>query len=270
MKEILEEIGLENIKHNKIVKYKKHFADMVGRTLTEKVYLWYYDIECIPVCDVCGDKEKSFLNFQKGYRISCSATCTRKHPEFRKILSDAVKHSEKAKAQRADRSKKGAEALMLKMKSDEEFRENIYKQQQETRTQTFLEKYGVDNPMKIEEVALKNHTNMRQTNINSGRWLNYDDIGDDFKTYCKKVWYITNKQNIEILENIEKRGHISVEGSYHLDHKYSIKQGFIDNIPVWIIGNICNLEMIPARINSCVKLDKCSISKEELFREFFN
>lgn len=264
----IESVGIENIKHNNIIKFKKNFDNMKGRTLTERLYLWYYSIDDIPICSICCVNEKSFLNFQKGYRLTCSRKCTRQHPVFKENLSNSLKNSEKAKLQRSERSKKGAAALLNKIKLDDEFKNDIYKKQKESRNQTILSKYGVCNVMQVKNIAEKNHKKMRETNILNKRWLNYDDIGDDFAIYRKKVEYITSKQNINVLENIEKRAHISTPGAFHLDHMYSIKQGFIDCIPVWIIGDICNLEMISGKDNLS-KQEKCSITKEELYDAFY-
>lgn len=85
--------------------------------------------------------------------------------------------------------------------------------------------------------------------------------------YSREVWRFTNSSDIKKLKNFEKRGAINIDGTYQLDHKYSIYQGFKDNIPPWIIGNICNLEMISSKENSSKK-QKCSISKDELFNFF--
>jgi len=57
------------------------------------------------------------------------------------------------------------------------------------------------------------------------------------------------------------------KNNYHLDHKYSIYQGFIDNIPAKIIGSICNLEMLLSGKNLS-KNKKCSISKDSLIESF--
>jgi hypothetical protein len=80
-----------------------------------------------------------------------------------------------------------------------------------------------------------------------------------FIRYVKKVNFFTKKQPLHLLLNIEKRG----KGQYHLDHKFSKLQGFLNNIDPVIIGNIINLEMITEVENSS-KQDKCSITKENL------
>jgi len=53
---------------------------------------------------------------------------------------------------------------------------------------------------------------------------------------------------------------------YHLDHKYSIYQGFIDNIDPKIIGSIHNLQMLSFDTNISKGSD-CSITKEKLIDE---
>ena len=81
--------------------------------------------------------------------------------------------------------------------------------------------------------------------------------------YYYRVWRYTNKNNLSVLENIEHRGYKNNKTPYSLDHKYSIKQGFIDNVPPYIIGSIHNLEMLPHSDN-IKKGAKCSISLDKL------
>lgn len=89
----------------------------------------------------------------------------------------------------------------------------------------------------------------------------------DLVRYRKMVGKCTNMQEIENLKNFKKRGRTEVKGSYQLDHMFSIVEGFKQNIAPYIIGNICNLEMIPSLENDSKKA-KCSISKEDLFEKF--
>jgi len=66
------------------------------------------------------------------------------------------------------------------------------------------------------------------------------DEYSDFVYYRNEVDKITERQPLHTLENIEKRGRTS----YHVDHKYSCYQGFLDNIIPSVIGHIDNLEML--------------------------
>ena len=105
---------------------------------------------------------------------------------------------------------------------------------------------------------------IRTTNENSGQWLPLSEWSA-FKLYSSNVWKITQQQNLKLLENFDKRGRNS--GEYHIDHKYSIFQGFKDNIPAEIIGSITNLEMLESRENMSKNI-KCSITKEELYNSY--
>lgn len=69
---------------------------------------------------------------------------------------------------------------------------------------------------------------------------------DDYKG---KVWQFTNKCNLELLPNFEKRGRAGIEGAYHLDHIVPIQYGFEHNISSEYIGSIQNLWFIPWKIN---------------------
>lgn len=81
--------------------------------------------------------------------------------------------------------------------------------------------------------------------------------------YRREVIKLTNKQSIHTLKNYDKRGDSGIEGAYHLDHKYSILEGFKNKIKPEIIASLNNLVFIPWRDN-VVKRTKCSITKEEL------
>ena len=84
-----------------------------------------------------------------------------------------------------------------------------------------------------------------------------------FKKYRKNVTKITNKQPLHELKNYDKRGKCGVDGAYQLDHKYSVLEGFKNDISPEIIGNIKNLEIISWEENA-LKGSKCSITIEEL------
>ena len=75
--------------------------------------------------------------------------------------------------------------------------------------------------------------------------------------YTKKEYDISE---IKIIISKYKSG---VNGAYHLDHKFSIIEGFKNNIKPEIIGSINNLEFIPWEEN-LLKRAKCSITKEQL------
>ena len=63
--------------------------------------------------------------------------------------------------------------------------------------------------------------------------------------------------------NFEKRGISGIDGNYHLDHKFSIVEGFKQKINPLVIGDITNLEFLPWQEN-IKKRTRCSINKKEL------
>jgi hypothetical protein len=87
------------------------------------------------------------------------------------------------------------------------------------------------------------------------------DLHSEFEQYKRQVWVETRKQNLTILENYDKRGRLT----YHLDHKFSVWQGFTDSVPPEIIGHICNLVMMPYTDNISKHI-KCSIELNTLIQ----
>jgi len=85
----------------------------------------------------------------------------------------------------------------------------------------------------------------------------------DYQKYYRKVLIETGK-NLRLygnkINNLNLRG---IKHNYQLDHKYSIKMGFKNNIDPKIIGNWKNLEIISTNENIHKKI-KCSISLEQL------
>ena len=61
-----------------------------------------------------------------------------------------------------------------------------------------------------------------------------------FKRYSNWVRTLTKQQPVYLLENYNKRGIYS----YHIDHKMSIWNGFLNKIPAEQIANISNLQML--------------------------
>jgi transposase len=98
------------------------------------------------------------------------------------------------------------------------------------------------------------------------RNMTYDEYlksVDDYYKYELEVIKITRQQPIYLLPFYEKRGKSGILGAYHLDHKFSIIEGFKQGIEPKIIGGINNLEFIPWEEN-LKKRTKCSITINEL------
>lgn len=96
--------------------------------------------------------------------------------------------------------------------------------------------------------------------------LGYQNLSEnirDYDRYARLVWKYTRKQDLNSLDNFDKRGVLS----YHIDHKFSIFEGFKQGILPQIIGDISNLEMLYYKDNVRKKA-KCSKTKELLFNDY--
>jgi hypothetical protein len=92
----------------------------------------------------------------------------------------------------------------------------------------------------------------------------------EFEIYRYHVKRITEQQPLHLLPNHEKRAaYGKADDPHQVDHKFSVVQGFLNNIPPYIIGHISNLEMLPSRLNNS-KGSSCSITEEALFEGFFS
>lgn len=93
---------------------------------------------------------------------------------------------------------------------------------------------------------------------------------NDFDLYRKLVYKYTRtsvrKYKKIINPNNFKRGNNI--GDYHLDHKFSISEGFSQGVPPFIIGCYHNLEYIPNRDNLS-KLSNCSITINSLYDIYY-
>jgi hypothetical protein len=98
---------------------------------------------------------------------------------------------------------------------------------------------------------------------------NYSELFDCKEDYFAIVRAITEK-NYNIFGNIInpkslKRGW----KNNHVDHRYSISQGFKDKIDPFIIAHPCNLQMLKAKDNK-KKNAKCDHTLEELYEKVNN
>ena len=82
------------------------------------------------------------------------------------------------------------------------------------------------------------------------------------------MYWVRNHPNL--IKNIKKRdNHATNSKAYHIDHKFSMFDGFKNNTPAYIIGHWSNLHCIPYKEN-LKKQKKSSIIIDQLFENFFN
>lgn len=300
-----KDITKEYIKEN-VLNKKGNLNPNVSRFLPvtkEDLYLIYHNKEK-PTCrlDSCLNYPK-FKSFSSGYYDFCSGRCVQLDKEIRDKRQDTLfeRYGTRDSLEINEGRKKGIKYIT----SEENLRKlelnNIKKfggktsfssqDVQDKCKKTNLLRYGFENPMHSEEFINNTfipilNTKRKQTyikrfgfshhmknqemkdkvrilNETKGRWITEDKI-KDFKDYSKLVWRYTNQNNLIELKNINLRS-----TNYHLDHKYSIFQGFKDNISASIIGNICNLEILSGKENRSKNI-KCSQTKESLLKSYKN
>lgn len=244
---------------------------------TKDFYLIYHNIN-EPKCPVCGDFTP-FFGFKRGFQVTCSIKCSKNY-EVNKIkinkptrISEFLKTAPNCKCGLPLKRQNGK----LSFKDSCGKRECIFHQKmvQEKRKETTLKKYGVDHISKLDKIKHNKKIKMLSKNFEEGIFDKNEKLvnklirifgtkKDDKELYYKLVDKITYK-NRKNISNIEIVG---VEQGYQLDHKFSKFMGFMLNIPPYIIGSTCNLEVVTTQFNTSKSLS-CSISQKELYNLFF-
>jgi hypothetical protein len=259
--------------------------------LSNRVYCLIHNISEKPACS-CGVEIKAW-SWGDGYRKQCPS-CAMKNPErIKKIQQTCMERfgtttnlqTEEVTAKRmatckseefsknikerwatmSEHTRKGILEKTKKTNLDRYGAENqfskgssLFEKVQKNSKESIFEKYGVDNIAKVPEFFEKG----KQTRIALG-YERHPDQKADVEKYYLKVWEFSNKAFKEHYYDFTKNETIKRGSEYHLDHIYSVHQGFIDNIPPYIIGHKNNLRLLSASENSR-KNKRCDITIEEI------
>jgi hypothetical protein len=127
--------------------------------------------------------------------------------------------------------------------------------------QTMQRRYGVDNPSHLKWVRDKI----------SDKWVERGAVPKKDRLhkrlYHDAVWYYTDQSWKNNFDDINPDRLNRSDNA--LDHIYSIGQGFLDNIPPYILGHWTNLRVISLSENSSKGM-KCDKSQKELFEDYFS
>lgn len=129
-----------------------------------------------------------------------------------------------------------------------------------------VKKYGIEKGTKIfesrQEKWMKTlYTNNTKEELYSwAKKLSESEL-TDLKEYYKEVSKYT-KRAAHKVNNIELRSN-----DYHLDHIFSIKEGYKNNVDPKIIGSVVNLRIV-TKSKNCSKKSNCDISLEELVEKY--
>jgi hypothetical protein len=269
-------------------KLSKHFRDS-HRISSIDYYRKYLGDDTSGKCKYCGEPTL-FETISSGFKSYCTAHRGFAIKDFRaKLKQDSEKFknfTEKVSANQSkiwqDRFKSGEDAIIrnkisntvkqtFTAMSDEIRREKygwfnkLTEDQKETWKNEIMFATGMHKWWKtatdeqIQTVIKKRMTTMinsLESSIND-----YKMDPSDYVKYSKAVWYYTTQTYFKHKDIIDPNGIRSIE--WHLDHKYSVKAGFINGVEPKIIGSKENL-CILSRFENCTKNAKCSITLKEL------
>ena len=212
----------------------------------------------IEVCPVTGD---ALRWNEKDYRRFSSIEA--KNKAIGKIISKSTTNNH-WRQKDSEKSKKANEKFSTGFKNGEHKpwnqRNRDYKASLAAARKTWIEKYGVDNPSKHPTIKQKlSDRNKEWQSLNPKDRTLVEEYYNDVKLVTNKNWY---EHFYDINPNKLERSN-----QLHLDHIYSISEGFKNNIPVEVIGHWTNLRLIP-KIENSSKGAKCHKTIEELFEDY--
>jgi hypothetical protein len=262
--------------HNKALAYARKNNDfkqqVINRTsylkedvkFSERCFNIINEISKLNVCDVCGTNTEKYTS--RGYNKTCSTKC---HHILKALNSSKtmIKNGtykqlgKQHKIRMADPFMKNKHSLSIsKSLNSVDEKGKLRKNKAAESLKATLK----NKPEIIKSRCLKQRESMEQL----GYWLPLASLPAATK-YRSEVHRITMKQPLNSLSNFHKRGPSTsfISDNHHIDHIYSVSDGFKNNIPAEIIGNIVNLRMIHHRDN-VIKNGKSDISLEELMKLF--
>jgi hypothetical protein len=272
MKNILDKIISEDITYNKSATrylYKTHpdlWEDILVATsflpsdAKPKQRIWHilnekYSIE---VCPITGEPLKWI---EKEYRKFSSVEV--KNKAIGEIISKATTGNhwrQKDPEKSGNANKKFSEGFDNGKHKPWSERNRDYNSSLEAAKKTWMEKYGVDNPSKCPEIQQK---------LSCAATKRYADVDRTAsEKYYMAVRLETNKSWCEYFHLINGTGPNRRSDEIHLDHIYSISEGFKNNIPPEIIGHWTNLQLI-SRYDNSSKGGKCHKTKEKLYEDYY-
>lgn len=273
MKSILENLIANDTSYNKSVTrylYKTHpelweqivsTTSFLPKNAKPKQRVWHilnerYSIE---ICPVTGEPLR--WN-EKEYRKFSSVEV--KNKAIGKIISKATtgNHWRQKDPQKSKlANKKFSIGFQTGQHKPWKDRNRDYKASLAAARKTWMEKYGVDNPSKHPSIKQKlSERNKEWQALNPKDRTLMEQYYSAVRLITKQNWY----EHFYFI-NPEK---LQRSRDLHLDHIYSINEGFKNSVPPEIIGHWTNLRLIPKKENSS-KGSNCHKTKEQLYADYY-
>jgi len=211
-------------------------------------------------CPSCGALLK-FKGLKIGYARHCSHSCRNNNPETKlKYKQTCIDRYGVEFASQSDEFKKRVRDTCVKNYGvDNPFKLPEIQDRQKT---TVLKKYGVSNVSKSEKVLEK----IRNSHVNSGNWVS-DEERSDLEKYRLQVKKISARSYHDHYYKINPNNLKRSRYQYHLDHIFSVEEGFKNNIPPEVIGHWTNLRML-WHLDNSKKNTKCHKTINELYEDY--
>lgn len=273
MKSILENLIANDVSPNKsVTRYlsKTHpelwmqildITSFLPKNAKPKQRIWHIinDKYSIQLCPITGEELR--WN-EKDYRRFSSIQA--KNKGIGKIISKATtgnhwRQRDPNKAKRAN--KKFSTGFLAGNHKPWKERNRDYTKSHAAARRTWLRKYGVDNPSKHPSIKQKISQQSKEWHA-----LTHKDK-TALKLYYHEVRLATNKSWYANFYRLNNGIQNKRSRELHLDHIYSISEGFKNSVPPEIIGHWTNLQLLPKLSNSS-KGAKCFKTIEQLYEDY--
>lgn len=92
---------------------------------------------------------------------------------------------------------------------------------------------------------------------------------NEYKRHMRNATMRVYRKHKTTINPLNKKRGKDKDGDYQIDHKYSILEGFKNNVHIEVISSPYNLEMLTVSENTS-KQDRCSITLDELMEKYNN
>ena len=199
---------------------------------SERIYCWVNSIKQLPKCKVCENTVRFIRTRPHGYFRYCSQRCSML--DMKTLIG--VENSSQLESVK------------------------------EKKKQASLEKYGVDNVSKAACIKEKIGKNISAAWDRRYKNKKFTADGLTKKQYIRRCQQYAGTQyqrHKEILDPDNLRGK-----DWHIDHIYSVSDGFIYDVPINILSDITNLRLIPAIVNYRKHASSYK-SLEQLYEDYY-
>ncbi len=215
----------------------------------------------IPKCPVCQITELKFHGFSKGYSKTCSYSCRNKSENFLTKYKETckVKYGVDFASQSSLFRTQVKKTLKAKYNVENPMFNDDIKQKLKNSN---LEKYGTSNPAASNKVKEKIIATKEKNGSITPR-----NKRSEKQNYYLDVMKITKKSYHDNFYKLNPNNLTRAKDMFHLDHVFSINEGFKNNIPAEIIGHWTNLRLIWCNENTR-KNYRCNKSIEQLYEDY--